>query len=52
MDEKTKKVEDLEAEIASTIEGQARENQELKERLNLQHALAEAYRDAEMLLSS
>jgi hypothetical protein len=41
MDEKTKKVEDLEQEIATTIEGQIKENQELKDRLSLQHALAE-----------
>ena len=34
--EKAKKVEDLEREIAQTIEGQIKENKELREKLNVQ----------------
>lgn len=35
MDEKEKKIEDLEREIENTIEQQIRENQELKDKNNV-----------------
>ena len=47
MDEKTRKVEELEAEIGSTIEDQLRENQDLKERLNEGRFMSDEYRQAE-----
>jgi hypothetical protein len=50
--EKTRKVEELEREIAHTIEGQVRENQELKERLVDNRMYLRMYLEAENLVKS
>ena len=50
--EKARKVEELEREIAHTIEGQVRENKELKERLIDNGMYLRLYQEAESLVKS
>jgi hypothetical protein len=50
--EKTRKVEELEREIAQTIDGQVRENRELKERLVDNGMYMRLYQEAESLVKS
>ncbi len=52
MIEKAHKVEELEKEISHTIEGQIRENQELRGKLADNSLLLQAYREAETVVKA